>query len=337
MYPHRTDMGGYVPVVFGESLVWSEKRLVACHSVSLISMSSEHSHLLLDSTTNKEAFLSLLEAIRSNRAMAFAGAGVSRPLGYPTWSVLIDRLTNETRERSGEQIVDDQGRNITVAQVTEMRDLLFRAEIFKCNLGARYFEIIQETFAPKGGQNADIRNLVSLPFQHFLTSNYDLALERANDELQLRYDSICLYDVPVTEFVNNLGNYDYARRIVHVHGRFDATEKIVLTEKEYGAFYHNSSVAKPFWQMVPIIRRCVFFGFSFNDTDLTAGFNLGNFNLAPRGAAEVIHFSIVALGKKDKEPAYRAWYNMKYGIQPVFFDGIDSNFSGYSPAPKLVW
>lgn len=293
--------------------------------------------LIIDTESNKQAFRQLLQVIRSKQAIAFTGAGVSRPLGYPTWDVLIDRLATETIARCGDHIIDDQGRSITVAQVVEMRDLLFRAEIFKGNLGARYFEIIRETFGPKDGQIADIRDLVSLPFQHLLTSNYDTVLERAQDDLQVGYESICLYDAPANAFVNNLANYDYDRRVVHVHGRFDDPEKIVLTESEYAALYHSSTIARLFWQMVPILRRRVFFGFSFIDMDLTAGFNLGNFNRAQReNHVGVVHFVCVALDDKDQEGSFRALYNMKYGIEPVFFDRVDSGFSGYSTLIRIL-
>ena len=40
----------------------------------------------------------MIEAIRSEKSFAFAGAGVSRPLGYPTWPQLLDQLAQETRQ-----------------------------------------------------------------------------------------------------------------------------------------------------------------------------------------------------------------------------------------------
>ena len=278
----------------------------------------------------------MLEAIRSAQALAFAGAGVSRPLGYPTWYGLIERFETETRARCGENISDDKGRSITVAQVSEMKDLLFRAEIFKCNLGDRYFEIIQEIFGPRDGQDSGIRDLISLPFQHILTSNYDIGLERAHDYLQQPYDSICLDDPSAFDFTNELGNYGYSRRIVHVHGRFDRPRNIILTEREYGAFYHNSAVVDPFWQTVARIRRCIFCGFSFNDTDLTAPFSLGNFNLARRGHGGVVHFALLPLDVEHGEPGNRAYYNMKYGIEPVFFNSVDEAFSGFSAVIRMI-
>ncbi len=271
----------------------------------------------------------MLDLIRTKRAIAFVGAGVSRALGYPTWDTLTQRLATETRTQCGEQIVDDQGRSVTVTQVSAINDLLFQAEIFKSNLQGRYYQILQEIFAPRGA-NADVRDLVSLPFQHLLTSNYDVALESAHDELQSRCESLSLCDHTAVDFINNLADYEYGRHVVHVHGRYDDPHNIILTQKEYADFYHRSPEAEALWNMLPIIRRCVFFGFSFTDKDLTEGFNLSNFNRAQRGHPQVVHFALVPMGEPEREPALRAWYSSTYGIDPVFFDGVDAKFTGYS-------
>jgi len=162
--------------------------------------------------------------------MAFAGAGVSRPLGYPTWTGLLNRLASETRSTIGEDIVDDQGRPLTVTQVSRFGDLLVQAEIFKCNLQNRYGEIIRETFARKNEVTSEIKDLARLPFQHILTSNYDVSLEVAHEDMQLEHESICLSDGAAREFFYKLLDTDYAKRIVHVHGSFVDPKSIVLTE-----------------------------------------------------------------------------------------------------------
>jgi hypothetical protein len=78
-----------------------------------------------------EAYDRLIAAIRSEESFAFAGAGVSRPLGYPTWSSLVKQLAAETRTMCGEQIVNGEGKPLTVAEVEALDDLLLQAEIFK--------------------------------------------------------------------------------------------------------------------------------------------------------------------------------------------------------------
>jgi hypothetical protein len=62
-----------------------------------------------------EAHDRLIAAIRSKESFAFAGAGISRPLGYPTWSGLLKQLAVETRTMCGDQIVNGEGKPLTVS------------------------------------------------------------------------------------------------------------------------------------------------------------------------------------------------------------------------------
>lgn len=287
--------------------------------------------MLIDGPDNLEAYWRMIEAIRSEESFGFAGAGVSRPLGYPTWSQLLDQLAQETRTTCGEAIVDNQDKPITVKEVEGVANLLVRAEIFKWNLKDRYASLLAAAFAPKKAVTADIKQVARLPFQHLLTCNYDTALETAHQDLQLEAESICLCDGTAREFVNKLFRPEYKKRIVHVHGRFDKPESIVLTESEYAALYGDSRVVK-FWGTVPMYKSCIFFGFSFTDEDITEKFNLGNFNRAQRDGSETPHFALLALADKDrdKERVLRTTYKIQYGIDPVFFDSVDLTFSGYS-------
>jgi SIR2-like domain/CHC2 zinc finger len=152
------------------------------------------------------------------------------------------------------------------------------------------------------------------------------------------FEPICVCEEAIREFVNKLFDFEYKRRIVHVHGRFDKPNSIVLTEKEYAALYNGSQVAKRFWDNVPLYRSCIFFGFSFTDEDITEGFNLGNFNRAHRDGSQTPHFALLALADKDrdKERVLRASHKAKYGIDLVFFDSIDSNYTGYSKVIEKI-
>jgi hypothetical protein len=50
---------------------------------------------IVDSARNRKAYQDLVDLIRSHRPLAFVGAGVTIPLGYPTWPLLIERLAKE--------------------------------------------------------------------------------------------------------------------------------------------------------------------------------------------------------------------------------------------------
>ena len=94
--------------------------------------------MIIDTERNRAALSQLLKVIQSGRALAFVGAGMSRPLGYPNWPELIERLAFEVRNIRGENI-ESNGQNITVDQVLrEFKERpLLQAQILKESLNCR--------------------------------------------------------------------------------------------------------------------------------------------------------------------------------------------------------
>ena len=93
------------------------------------------------------------------------GAGVTCPLGYPSWGTLIAELAAAVRTAHGEQF-QSNGQELTVDQV--LREFkhkpLVLAQILKGNLGDGYFPMMARLFGPKGRRIGPIADLVSLPF-----------------------------------------------------------------------------------------------------------------------------------------------------------------------------
>jgi hypothetical protein len=293
--------------------------------------------LLLETTSNKAAYDGLITVLRSGGLFAFAGTGVSAPLRYPTWTKLIEQLAEETRKYCGEQIQDTMQRDLTVTQVEGIQNLLTRAEIFKFNLKEHYFEFMQQSFGERDEQIASIQDLVDLPFRHFLTSNYDPALELAHTRSNKRCHVVpSLRDDNAGQFLLKLSEDGYERRIVHVHGRYDHPRFIILTEADYGDLYDNTQQVRTFWDVIAVRERCVFLGFSFSDQDIMEGFNLRNFNRVRRQFEGVRHYAFIAMEDADKDSGERANLNLRYGVQPIFFKRVDAQFSGYSNVLRMV-
>jgi SIR2-like domain len=271
----------------------------------------------------------MLDAIRSDSTVAFAGAGVSMPLGYPSWKALLDRLADETERLCGDTITDRYQASLKLEQVRAMKDALVRAEIFKLNLGDRYGDLLRDIFGPKHGVAEDIAAISRIPFQHILTTNYDVSIEIAHDALKIDYESFSLSDGPAETFVGSIGDYKTSRCIVHVHGRYDRPESIVLTNSEYGHIYDSSPVCRILWNSLPISRRCIFFGFSFSDEEITEKLER-IFILANRGISALRHFALLPLKDRGEEETLRSSSRQQFGIEPVFFDPVDTNFSGHS-------
>ena len=269
--------------------------------------------------------------------MAFIGAGVTALLRYPTWPKLLEILATETRTKCGELIRGTTGTELTVTQVMGMGDMLVRAEIFKFNLKNRYFELMEELFGERHDQISTIQDLIELPFRHLLTTNYDPGLELAHIRAGKKHFSIqFILDLEAQSFLTNRAAQDYDRRIVHVHGWYGRPHTIVLTESDYGGLYGKYKFPDMFWDAIAIDERCVFFGFSFTDEDVMESFNLRNFNRANRKAEGIKHYALVAMDDDDKEPGTRESLRLRYGIEPVFFRQLDSQFSGYSNVLRAI-
>lgn len=293
--------------------------------------------MLLETTTNRVAYDGLITLLRSGSLLAFAGAGVPAALRYPTWPVLIKLLAEKTRKDCGEKIQDPYQRELTVTQVEGIEKLLTQAEIFKFNLKERYFEFMQQTFGERHEQIPSIQDLIDLPFRHFLTSNYDPALELAHNRATKTHHIVhSLLDVEGGQFLLKLSEGGYERRIVHVHGWYDRPRTIILTEADYGDLYDNNQKVRTFWDVIAVREQCVFFGFSFSDEDIMEGFNLRNFNRVRRQIEGVRHYALIALDDADKEPGERVNLNLRYGVEPIFYKVIDKAYSGYSNVLRMM-
>lgn len=283
--------------------------------------------VILDSRDNVAAQSRLADQLRSGTLLGFVGAGVTRALGYPSWTELVRRLASEVELSRGEE-VQSNGLAIRVKDVLKISDPLVQAQIFKENLGARYFDIMREVFSPRGSQAKSVADLVSLPFRHLLTSNYDIGLEQHHLVGTVPV-SICLYNAAIPEFISHYLDSKYSRRIVHVHGRYDEPDKLILTQQDYDA-YETVPIFAWFWNVMTSAATLAFFGFSFTDLELLYGFTAATRVLKPAGGIhEVRHFAVLGLANESLEAGTRITFRMKYGIEPVCYLQPGNDFSGY--------
>jgi hypothetical protein len=295
-------------------------------------------------SSNRIAFAELLKLLKSGRAVALIGAGVSAHAKYPTWSELLakfgQRLADRRKWQKGEREF-----------VESERDPLWRAQEYRARLPDRDFDaIVRHTFvAPKKlAVDGFCRALMKLPFLHVLTTNYDDLLETLHRRLRRRepYEALGWEESEkLTKFITSLGDATAKRHYVHLHGRLLAAKKrngrattstmdIVLTETDYVRRYVTSEAARKKLFAIFATQRVVFIGFSVEDPELTQILREVNAFLT---SSSPCHFALLPLRPGDDAPELlRRRYRLRYGIEPIFFPVTAGNFEPLTKVLKAL-
>lgn len=280
---------------------------------------------ILAEKQNRIAFDELCRTMRRRgpRPIAMVGAGTSVRLGYPSWNGLLDRL-----DAAAVDAVRDQA----APSAADYPDMLWRAQEYRGRIGdARFGALLREIFKPTGRSDAFLDDLVRLPFSHFITTNYDPALEEAHQRVFRREPPVVSWDDrdAVVEFITRVADPLYRRRYVHLHGRWDRPDGIVLSDADYMRRYVQSDDTPKKLFAIFALRRFVFIGFSLSDPDLMAVLR----EVAARiGGGQARHFALVGYRRGENLEMHRNRFMSKYGVAPVFFDTTD-DFEGL---PVLV-
>ncbi|MGK4006947.1 AAA-like domain-containing protein [Sorangium sp. So ce1036] len=269
---------------------------------------------LMDDPGNRRALDELVEALRPGAALALVGAGSSARVGYPLWTGLLDRMAARIVE-------DDPLAQPKIDALAAEADLLWKAEEYRRLLGAdRYAELLRALFGPEEAAFDELhRDLVALPFRHVLTTNYDAVLEQAHAAVfhRSRALAVCWSEAAnLRDLIQRIGDAQFGRRYVYLHGRFDNPDSIVLTERDYTERYVRASDTWPRLFALLAAQRVVSIGFSLSDLDLMGMFRAVKAHMGP---GEPRHFAILPHDAEKETGTTRQRLQGKYGVQPVFY------------------
>jgi len=235
-----------------------------------------------------------------------------------------------------------------------VEDPLWRAEEYRRLLGDEYATLIRETYGPCDIQLSDFhKTLVLMPFRHFLTTNYDLLLEEALQQVLLtrhrgsgspETESYRIQFIERTitwndranlaEFFRRIDDPLYASRIVHVHGRYDQPESIVLAERDYASRYIEGPKTYEMMWALGVTHPFVFIGFSASDFDIMAFFRAVRAILGPEGPE---HFILSGLRLEQDGAAWRRMLRGKFGMHPIYYEITEvDGYSDHSAVETLV-
>jgi SIR2-like domain/prokaryotic YEATS domain len=265
------------------------------------------------SSRNVKAFERLVDVIKDH-PLALVGAGMSVGAGYPTWDGLMESFHNTILELPSPPDAPKY-----IHQLARVTDPLWRAEEYRRLIGKVGYEaLIWNTFKPKNGPITQVLQvLVDLDFSHVLTTNYDNSLETAYQSANIPITVLNWTDRQgVGSFLREVSRPGGKRYLVYLHGRFDAPDNVVLTERDYVNRYilGDEAIKKLFTLFM--VRPVVLIGFSLTDPELT---HLIRSTQGYAQASAPTHFVILPLKASQDEGAIAGWLNGKYGIDPVFY------------------
>jgi HEAT repeat protein len=197
---------------------------------------------------------SLIQAIRENRCILFAGAGLSAPT-FPLWQQLIEYLIDAV-EKSGRKTED-------LKSALQMGDYLKVTQRIKKRLGQNIYEdLLRAIFRPLPAPPIPRLHLEisDIPFSAIITTNFDQLFERA-------YRSHNIEPSVYTANHPDLGRVLERKEffIFKLHGDIENPSSIVLSKMEYRDLVHNNRAFIELIHALLLNNTILFAGYSFRD------------------------------------------------------------------------
>lgn len=229
----------------------------AAHSQIL----EECTHLLLEKYI--ESFsnygMNLLKE-QKHFIIPFYGAGLSMPLGFPSWGKMLADLEvhlDESMRPTYKTYIED-GAYLKALEHLKYHSMLNKEDAIAHEITKNFKKI--KTKDPFTSPN-NYLDLVKLASEFYVTTNYDnvlTSLIAKLHELPLPYTSLN----DLTDVSTLLREKEH--RVVHLHGNIQKPETMIVTEERYKKLYEDDAILK---KLSPIMasRSFLFLGFSFQD------------------------------------------------------------------------
>jgi hypothetical protein len=261
---------------------------------------------------NKDGLKNL---IRSGRAVALVGAGISKWAGYPLWSELIQQLVEFACEQNPGK--DDVIRAVGAAP---HGDLLQIAQELSSFLEPRHFKrFLTERLGTENVHKHPVFDQICvLPFRDILTLNLDPMLELAHftQEIRVRTYSAAESGV-VASFLKSGDEPEHARNLIYLHGKYsDPIDRIALTKDGYDLLYKQQAFSTLMIALAAT-RRIVFLGFGFEDKRVLDSFQTTTSYL---GDVTLCHYAILPFDENKVEENERETYRSLWNVEVIYYD-----------------
>lgn len=200
----------------------------------------------------------LIEQIARRSCIAFAGAGLSMPLGLPSWTQLIALLLDEIGKIEPSTKVPASGQPTSAS-------LFQLAQYAKTELReSSYYDALIRCFSTTTAPHRNHSLLTEIPFAGVITTNYDKLIETS-----FTLQRGCMPPVFTPLSISALASVLFRTRyfVFKFHGDIDHPESLILTKQDYDRIMFASPHVKAFLQSVFAQNTVVFIGYSLNDPD----------------------------------------------------------------------
>lgn len=183
-----------------------------------------------------------------DKISVFVGAGVSALSGYPSWNVLVRKMSDEMGyTRENEQKV------FSTEELLKIPQMYYNKYKEK-----KYLSKINDEFVGNYDAN-EIHDLIfSLRPKHILTTNYDTLLEQTSVKFGRNY-SVINTDASVSASVSN-------QYMIKLHG--DLSTKFVLKEQDYLDYETNFMLIDKLTKSIFATTLVIFVGYGLNDYNI---------------------------------------------------------------------
>jgi hypothetical protein len=208
--------------------------------------------------TSQHDYETLLKVVEGGECAVFIGAGLSKPIGYPSLQDLLHEMATEA------EISDLVGKEVDNHWSEDF-------QVIKNALGReRYRGCLRKIFDHTKRNvpyNPILINILNIPFCAFVTTNYDPCLELATMVLPTTFmrNTYSYPNSPTTKLTG--------KHIFHPHGYIDpqnpdSVTSIILSQDEFIDAYDVTMATSTFFRALFWDLDILFVGFGWNDIEI---------------------------------------------------------------------